>query len=119
MKAETFKGTIERAYGKDLPTAVPYDGTFDAYTDISEVPTADRLSPKDELEVINAARKANARQKAMNDALQAAGIAKPDQNDPAVIRENLVKQNMKLYKVDEATARKMLDALDALAAQAK
>lgn len=110
MKTETFSGTVESAYGKVLPTPVKFSGSFEAVEKVDEIPDDEKLGPADILQVVNAKRKASARAAATNEALQAAGIAKPDPNDPAVIRQNLVKQFMKQYKVDETTAEKILDA---------
>jgi hypothetical protein len=92
MKAETFKGQVESAYGKVLPKAVAFQGSFDAYESIQEIKAANDY-PSDE-EVINfrnAQRKANARAKATVEALDAAGHTKPAADDPQVLLQNMIK----------------------------
>jgi len=91
MKAETFKGKMENAYGRVLPTPVSFSGEYEHLTDISEVPDKEKLSDEDILSVVNAKRKASARQKAMNDALTAAGIEKPTLEDPQVQLATIIK----------------------------
>ena len=91
MKAETFSGTVENAYGEKLAKAVKFSGTFQAYESAQEVKDAkDELSDEEIVTARNAQRKANARQKAMTEALEAAGISKPDPNSPEQIRKNLI-----------------------------
>ncbi len=97
MKTETFKGTVESAYGKVLPTAVSFNGTFESVEKLEEIPDDEKLGPADIINVVNAKRKAAARAAATTEALQAAGIAKPDPNSPDVMKENMVKMLMKLH----------------------
>ena len=84
MKSETFEAVAETAYGKKLDTPIPYSGSFDAYEAYSELVAAkDELKNDEQVKVRNAERKANARQKALQAALDAAGIVKPTaENDP-------------------------------------
>lgn len=92
MKTEKFSGKMENAYGKVLPEAIKFDGTFEALENVEEVRTANEY-PND-TEVVdwaNAKRKASARQKSMNAALEAAGIAKPTLDDPQVQLATIVK----------------------------
>ena len=110
MKTETFKGTVESAYGKVLPSAVSFSGSFEAVEKIEEIPDDEKLGPADILNVVNAKRKAAARAKATLEALNAAGIEKPDPNSPVVMRANMVKTLMKLHNLDEATATRILEA---------
>ena len=92
MKSETFSGTMENAYGKVLPSKVNFSGSFDAYENIGEIKAANDLPSDDEVvSFTNSKRKASARQKAMNAALEAAGIQKPTLEDPQVQLATLIK----------------------------
>lgn len=111
MKTETFKGTVESAYGKVLPSPVSFSGSFEAFESFAEVQAAkEEPSNEDIVGIVNAKRKAAARASATNDALQAAGIAKPDPNSPDVIRANMVKSLMKLHNISEDVATQILNA---------
>jgi hypothetical protein len=105
MKAETFKGSVESAYGNPLPSPVKFEGSFDAFENYDEMKAANELPSNDEvLQFVNAKRKNNARQKAMTDALTAAGITKPDPNDPAVVAARMLKDIEKLDMPDDQKA---------------
>ncbi len=96
MKAEPFSGTVENAYGEKLATPVKFTGTFQAYETAQEVKDAkDELSDEEIVTARNAQRKANARQKAMTEALEAAGISKPDPNSAEQIEKTLVNTYLK------------------------
>ena len=112
MKTETFKGTVESAYGKVLPTPVSFSGSFEAVEKLDEVPDDEKLGPADIISVVNAKRKSAARAKATTEALQAAGVEKPDPNDPAVMRASMVKSLMKLHNISEAVATQILAAAE-------
>lgn len=92
MVTEKFSGTMENAYGKVLPEPVKFSGTFEAYQTIDEVRAANDY-PKDDdvVNFVNSKRKASARQKAMNDALEAAGVSKPTLEDPQVQLATFIK----------------------------
>lgn len=77
MKIEAFKGTTSSAYGTALATPIKFAGSFEKLENLDECPREERLSPKDELQVINDARKATAVQKARTEALKAAGYEAP------------------------------------------
>ena len=110
MKNETFKGTIESAYGSPLATPVVFNGTFSAYENFDEMVQAQDLPSRDEqLALINNKRKANARQKAMQAALDAAGINKPTLDDPQVQLKTIIKALVASGK-DEATATQIAEA---------
>lgn len=112
MKTETFKGTVESAYGNKLPTPVKFSGSFEAYVmpdgkgkekiAIPVVEGADTIADGDVPTVadlyayVNGLNKANARQKSMTAALDEAGITKPDPNDPAVVLARMLKDVEKL-----------------------
>ncbi len=92
MKQETFKGTIESAYGETLATPLKFEGSFDAFESIDEVKTANDFPSNDEiLKFVNDKRKASKRQAAMTATLEAAGIAKPTLEDPKVQYTQMVK----------------------------
>jgi hypothetical protein len=107
MKTEKFEGKIENAYGKPVSPALPYNASFDAFETIEEVRTANEL-PKDSeiVDFINAKRKANARQKGMQVALDAAGIIKPTlENDEQLRLKEMVKVLLADGKKSEAEAK--------------
>lgn len=97
MKPEKFKGEVASAYGNQLPTAVKFEGEYQAFENYDELKTANELPSNDEvLQFVNAKRKNNARQKSMTDALEAAGISKPDPNDPTVVAARMLRDIEKL-----------------------
>lgn len=109
--AKTVTGTskVETAYGNTLKTPISFEFSHVEYSDYSEVPESDKLTPKDMLQVVNASLKASARAKAQNEALEAAGIKKPSLDDPAVQLSTMVKVLMKAGK-DESTATQLAKA---------
>lgn len=118
MKTETFKGTVESAYGKQLPSAVSFSGSFEAFESYDEVAKANELPSNDDVvNIVNAKRKAAARAKATTEALQAAGIEKPDTSSPEYVRESMVKSLMKLHNLSEENARKIVESMSAAASQ--
>jgi vancomycin permeability regulator SanA len=120
MKTETFSGSVTQAYGKDLPSPVKFSGDYEAFETYDEVKAANEVLSNDEmLAVVNNKRKASARAKATTAALEAAGISKPDPNDPATIRANMVKSLMKLHNIPEAVAVQILSAAEQASAVAK
>jgi hypothetical protein len=92
MKTETFKGTIESAYGRTLPNKLTFSGEFEAYETVDELKAANKYPSDDDIvSFVNAKEKANARQKAMNETLSAAGIEKPTMDDPQVQLATIIK----------------------------
>lgn len=92
MKEVVFKGSMTSAYGKDLEKAIAFSGSFKAYESISEVRDAkEDLTDEEIVTVVNNRRKASAVQASRNSALEAAGIQKPTNEDPAVALSNMVK----------------------------
>jgi hypothetical protein len=92
MKTETFDGKMESAYGRALPSAIPFEGSFEAYETYEEITAANDLPSHDDiLSFVNTKRKSNARQKAMTAALDAAGINKPTLDDPQVQLRTMIK----------------------------
>jgi hypothetical protein len=90
MKTEAFDGVIENFYGKPLPTALTYATSYDKFENADEVRAANSW-PKDSdvVDFVNARAKATARQKAMQAAVDAAGIIKPtlENDDQMKLRE--------------------------------
>lgn len=112
MKTETFKGTVESAYGNVLTKPVEFSGSFEAYESYEEMSSKNDVPSNDEvLQFRNNQLKANARAKATTAALDAAGIAKPDPNSPEVLKANMVKNLMKAKGLDEATATQIVTSL--------
>lgn len=87
MERKTDKSVIETAYGKKLDTPIPYSFSWDECKDEAEV-RAEKLYPNGETitKFVNATAKANARQKALTAALEAAGIEKPTLENDAQLR---------------------------------
>lgn len=87
MKNETFEGVMENAYGKPLPTPIKFAGDYPAFEGIVEVREANAY-PKDAeiVDFVNNRAKANARQKAMQAALDAAGIVRPTLENDSQLR---------------------------------
>lgn len=111
MKTEKFSGTMESAYGQPLQKPIKFDGAFEAFDSLDEVKTANEYPSNDELVTfVNNKRKANARQKAMNAALTAAGIEKPTLEDPKVQYQQMVKVLLAAGK-SEDDARQAANAL--------
>ena len=109
MKQSTFKGVIENAYGKPLPSPISYSGSFEELAAGDEIPAKEKPDEKDLLAYVNNKRKANARQKSMQEALTAAGIEKPTLEDA----EEQFRQMVKILTTagkDDATARQMANA---------
>ena len=93
MKTLTFDAIAETAYGKTLDAPITYNGTYDAFDSIDELKAANEYPTATEVvKFVNAQRKANARQKALNTALDAAGIIKPNlENDEQLRLREMVK----------------------------
>jgi hypothetical protein len=109
MKIETFKGTIESAYGQPLPSALTFSGSYNAYESYDEAKDAQDLPSREEqLAFINNKRKANERQKAMQATLDAAGISKPTLDDPQVQLRTIIKALVASGR-DEATATQIAE----------
>jgi hypothetical protein len=104
MKVTAFKGSVEKAYGKDLPAKVDFSGSYEHLEKHDVIPADEVLTAEDILDVVNNKRKASARAAETLKALNAAGITKPDMNDPAIVRENAIKTHMKLFKCSRERA---------------
>lgn len=111
MKTETYKGTIENAFGSPLPSPVSFSGSFEAYESVAEAEAAkDGLNEKELLAAINNKLKANARAKSMTEALKNAGYEKPEADNPQVILKAMIK-NLILAKKSPAEAQSLAETL--------
>jgi|SRR5688572_13217506 len=108
-KTTTFKGTMENAYGNPLPTPINYNGSFEELTEGDQVPAKEQPDAKELLAYVNNKRKANARQKAMQGALDTAGIEKPTLDNPEVQFKQMVKILTTAGRTEEQ-ARQMANA---------
>ncbi len=77
MKTETFEGVMEQAYSRKLDTPIKFSGDFSAFENKPEIPANLLPTDADIVDWVNNKAKANARQKAMQAALDAAGIVRP------------------------------------------
>lgn len=119
MKTTTFEGTIENAYGRKLsdnkfsegkePVAkLEYKSSFEEIESYDEIPSDEIPDKKEILALVNNSRKANARQKAIQDTLNAAGVIKPTLEDDVELQiAGMVKSLVASKKYDEAGARKV------------
>lgn len=114
---ETFEGVIENAYGRALAqnrfkegaspvTVIKYSAEYEKVTDYDAIPSKEMPDAFDILALVNNARKANARQKAMQKALDDAGVIKPTLEDDSELQiASIVKSLVASKKYDEAGAR--------------
>jgi hypothetical protein len=107
MKTVKFDGTIESAYGNPVSPALSFAGEYQAFENIDEVRQKNEVPSDDEVVTFcNNKRKANARQKSMTAALEAAGIEKPTLETDALLRLKT------LYKVFIASGKSEQEARD-------
>jgi len=104
----TVEGTIENAFGRKLDKPLNYKGEYRKLLSFDAIPDNERLSEKDILGVVNEARKANARQKAMAESLEDAGIKKPVVGPSA---EGLIEAARVMVKTLVATGKSESDAI--------
>lgn len=98
MTNETVNFVVESAFGEKLPTPVkvgPYDVSL--YDNYSEISDKAKLTDAQYVNAVNARIKSGARAVETAKALKAAGIEKPDQNTPEVIKANMVKGMLKMF----------------------
>jgi len=86
METKPGKSEAKTAYGKVLATPLTYEYKWTAYeTDEELVAAKDELTLEEQRKTRNTERQNNARQKALQAALDAAGIVKPTaENDPQI-----------------------------------
>ncbi len=103
-KTETVSGLMRSAYNQELKTPVKYSGEYQELLEGDEVPADEKLSAKEILDVVNTRRRNNARQKAMQAALDAADVKKPTLQDTSVQRATMLKVLLAAGKTEaEAT----------------
>jgi hypothetical protein len=114
---ESFDGVIENAYGrpltqnkfKDGSSPVPsikYNASFEKLVTYDAIPEKEMPDKDDILALVNNARKANARQKAMQTALDGAGVIKPTMEDDDELKiASIVKGLIASKKYNEVGAR--------------
>jgi hypothetical protein len=86
VKTETFEGVMENAYSKKLDTPIKFSGTYQACENKDEIPANKLPTDNDIVDWVNNKEKANARQKAMQTALDAAGIVRPTLENDSQLR---------------------------------
>jgi hypothetical protein len=121
MNTQKFDGKITSAYGNPIPE-IAFNGTFEAYgpdkkvylesdweAALDEVKTANKFPSAEEIVTfVNNKMKANARQKAMQSALDAAGIKKPEVN---ATPEGLLVAAKQMVKTLVAAGKNEADAI--------
>lgn len=109
-KTTTFKGVIENAYGKPLTTPLKYSGEYEELVKGDEIPAKENPTEDDILDYVNNKRKANARQKAMQASLDAAGISKPALGEDMLFTFNQMVKILVATGKSEADAKQMANA---------
>lgn len=101
-KVVQFDGNIENAYGRPLKDlkfkdgftpviAIAFNAEYEHVKTYDAIPAKEMPDKDDVLAVVNQARKANARQKATQTALDNAGVIKPTmEEDPALQLKSMV-----------------------------
>ena len=109
MKEVKGSSVAQTAYGKKLDTPITYDFTYNAYESGEELVNAkDELTLDEQVKVRNTERLSTARQKALQKALDDAGIVRPTiENDDQLRLKNMLAVLMSSKKFDEATARQI------------
>jgi hypothetical protein len=116
MKTEKFSGSVSSAYGEpialqDGSKEVKFNGSFQAYETADEIRAAnDWPSDSDVVSYVNAKRKASARAKATESALEAVGISKPDLSDPTYRRKRMIADFVAMG-VPQEIATQQVDAI--------
>ena len=109
VKTVEFDGVMENAYGKELETALSFDGSYEHILNFESIPAKELPDNDDLLTLVNNKRKANARQKAMQAVLDNAGIKKPTlENDRDLQIRTMVKVLVATGKT-EAVARQIAE----------
>lgn len=107
MTEKTETSTATTAYGSKLAAPIAYSFTWKNYDSFAEVTAAnDALTNEEVVKVRNTERKANARQKALQVALDAAGVVKPTiENDEQLRLREMFKVLMSSKNYTEEAAR--------------
>jgi hypothetical protein len=109
MENKSGKSTANTAYGQKLDTPIAYDYKWTAYANIDEVRAANDVLTDDEVvKVRNVERQNNARQKALQAALDLAGIVKPTiENDEQLRLREMFKVLMASKRYTDEAAREL------------
>jgi LPS O-antigen subunit length determinant protein (WzzB/FepE family) len=109
MENKTGKSEAKTAYGKTLDAPISYEYKWSTYANITELRDAkDELTDDEQVKVRNTERQNNARQKALQAALDAAGIVKPTiENDEQLRLRDMFKVLMSSKKYTEEAAREL------------
>lgn len=124
MKQIPFESTVTSAFGKPLsayngkdgkplPAEMIVKGTYDAFDDIHEVRDKGEFpSEKQIVNMLNNQSKANAKAKAVADALEAAGVTKPTLETDAQLRlKNIIDAVVADGKTPRAVAIQQAETL--------
>lgn len=112
MKTVSEKAKTETAYGQTLPSPLSYEYEFSAYESYDEAKDAGDLLSHDEiLTAVNNKRKAAARQKKLNEVLEAAGYSKPTLEDPQVQLKTMIKVFIAAGRSEAEATKLAQDAL--------
>lgn len=111
MENKTGQSVATTAYGKKLDSPLTYDYAWTTYKNYDELVAAkDELTNDEQVKVRNTERQNNARQKALQAALDAAGIVKPTaENDPQIGLRDMFK-TLQTAKIPGTQERKYTDA---------
>ena len=106
MKQMTGTSVAKTAYSKTLETPLPYDYKWSVYeTDEELVAAKDEMTLEEQRKQRNTDRQNNARQKALQAALDNAGIVKPTaENDPQIGLRDMFK-TLQTAKLPDGTRR--------------
>lgn len=119
VETKVFDGVIENAYGRPLKelkfkdgftpvTSIPFIGEYESVKVYDAIPAKELPDKDDQLAMVNQARKANARQKAMQKALDDAGVIKPTMEDDSTLQlKSMVAGMVASKKYTEEAATKL------------
>lgn len=119
VETKVFDGNIENAYGRPLKElkfkegftpvlVIPFIGEYEALKTYDAIPAKELPDKEDVLAMVNTARKANARQKAMQKALDDAGVIKPTMEDDVTLQlKSMVAGMVASKKYTEEAATKL------------
>jgi len=109
MIQKSGQSEAAKAYGKILPSPIVYDYSYSAYESKAEIDAAnDNLSDEEIVAARNSERQINARQKALQAALDAAGIQRPTIDTDEQLRlRDMFKVLMSSKRYTEEQAREL------------
>jgi len=117
MVKKTATATAETAYLRKLETPITFEFSWDEYETHDEVVAAkDELSNVEVVKYRNNEHKANARTKALNAALDAAGIVKPTAENDDQVRFNDMVKTLRTAKRPDGEPLYTVEAARTLAA---